>query len=104
MAKLDEDKYFTKIDLTKGYWQIPKTTFTTPDGCLRYQFKRMPLGLVNSVATFNHMMRKLLDKMHNKGCIDHYVDDVLAHTMDWESHVSSLRELFGHIRAAGLTI
>ena len=42
--------------------------------------------------------------MQNRGCIDHLVDDVLAHTMDWESHISRLRELFGRIRAAGLTI
>ena len=57
-------------------------TFTTPDGC--YKFKRMLFGLVNSVATFDHTMRRLLDKMQNRACIDHYVDDVLVHAMDWE--------------------
>ena len=37
--KLNGDKYFTRIDLSKGYWQIsipeediPKTAFVTPDG------------------------------------------------------------------------
>ena len=37
--KLNGDKYFTRIDSSKGYWQIsipeediPKTAFVTPDG------------------------------------------------------------------------
>ena len=49
-------KYLSKIDLTKGYWQIPvapedvhKSAFMTPDG--QYEFTRMPFGMVNSGAT-----------------------------------------------------
>jgi len=37
--KLSGDKFFSRIDLSKGYWQIttpeediPKTAFVTPDG------------------------------------------------------------------------
>ena len=54
--RLSGMKYMPKIDLTKGYWQIPvapedvyKTVFVTPDG--QYEFLRMPLGMVNSGAT-----------------------------------------------------
>jgi hypothetical protein len=39
-TRLGDDHFFTKIDLSKGYWQIPMeektrhlTAFTTPDGC-----------------------------------------------------------------------
>ena len=46
--RLSGMKYLPKIDLTKGYWQIPvapedvyKTVFVTPDG--QYEFLRMPL-------------------------------------------------------------
>ena len=46
-SKLANNKYFTKIDLSKGYWQIssteevkPMTAFITHDGL--YQFKLMP--------------------------------------------------------------
>ena len=50
-------KYQSKIDLTKGYWQIPvvapedvyKTAFVTPEG--QYEFLRMPFGMVKSGAT-----------------------------------------------------
>ena len=37
-AKLKDDKFFSKIDLAKGYWQVPvrkedrEKTFVTPDG------------------------------------------------------------------------
>ena len=41
--KLSGDKFFTKIDLSKGYWQItipeediPKTAFITPDGSYKF--------------------------------------------------------------------
>ena len=66
MVKLRNDKFFTKIDMSKGYWRIPmeegskaKTAFTVSSGC--YQFKRMPFGLTNAAATFNRVMRKMLD-------------------------------------------
>ncbi|XP_053406591.1 uncharacterized protein LOC128559314 [Mercenaria mercenaria] len=106
MAKLKEDNYFTKIDLTKGYWQIPieeksrhLTAFSTPESS--YQFRKMPFGMVNSGATFNRMMRKLLAGIKDA---DNYVDDVLGHTITWERHVMMLRNLFTRIREARLTV
>ena len=56
MANMNNARYFTKLDLCKGYWQIPmeeadieKTAFITQDG--HYEFVRMPFGLINSGAT-----------------------------------------------------
>ena len=53
---LSGKKYLSKIDLTKGYWQIPvapqdvyKAAFVTQDG--QYEFLQMPFGMVNSGAT-----------------------------------------------------
>ena len=61
-------KYLSKIDLIKGYWQIPvapedvhKTDFVTPDG--KYEFTRMPFGMVNSGATLVRGLRKILEGM-----------------------------------------
>ena len=106
MAKIDKDCYFTKIDLTKGYWQImvaeesrPMTSFVVPSGC--YRFIKMPFGLVNSAATFNRMMRMMLAGSKN---VEHYVDDILCHDMTWNEHLRTLRSTFQRIREAGLTI
>ena len=70
-SSLIEDKYFTKIDLSKGYWQVPvakqdisKTAFITPDGT--FEFLRMPFG-INSGATLVRGIRK----MDN---VDSYID------------------------------
>ena len=68
--KLKEDKFFSKIDLRKGYWQVtipevdvPKTAFVTPDGS--YEFLNMRLGIVNSAATLKREMKKLPKGMEN---------------------------------------
>ena len=54
--KLGQCQFLSKIDLCKGYWQIPvadedihKIAFVTGDGC--YKFLRMPFGMKNSGAT-----------------------------------------------------
>ena len=62
IIKMSGHKFFTKMDLSKGYWQVslsercqPLTAFETPRGL--FQFKTMPLGLVNSGAIFSRLMR-----------------------------------------------
>ncbi|KAL9958151.1 hypothetical protein ACROYT_G035126 [Oculina patagonica] len=80
--KLNGDKYFSKIDLSKGYWQItipeediPKTAFVTPDGL--NEFLKMPFGMVNSAATLKRAMKRLLKDLPN---VEFYWDDILVHT------------------------
>ena len=104
--KLSGDKYFTKLDLSKGYWQIPvkkedihKTAFVTPDG--HYEFIKMPFGMVNSGATLVRGMRRLLGDL--KG-VDSYIDDILIHSESWEGHVRLLTTVFDRLKAAGLTV
>ena len=106
IAKLHGERYFSKFDLTKGYWQIPMaknskhlTAFSTPTAS--YCFVKMPFGTVNSGATFNRMMRILLGGLRNT---DHYVDDVLSHTSTWEAHLGEIRQVFHRIRQAHLTV
>ena len=90
------EKYFSMIDLNKGYWQftipkedIHKTAFVTPDGSS--EFLKMPYGIVNSAATLKHGMEKLLADTNG---VDHYWDDILVHSPTWEEHTEALTELF----------
>jgi len=75
------------------------TSFTTHRGL--HRFTVMPFGLVNAPATFSRIMRKLLND-----CIDihNYLDDVLAHSAEWNQHLSTLREFFVKVREANLTL
>jgi hypothetical protein len=52
---------FSKIDLRKGYWQVPvrpenrlKMAVITPFGL--FEFLRMPFGLCNAESSFQRMM------------------------------------------------
>ena len=77
--RLNGKKYLSKIDLTKGYWQILvapedvyKTAFVTPDG--KYEFLQMPFGMVNSGAT---LVRGLKNVLEGVSGVDSYIDDIL---------------------------
>ncbi|KAK7101556.1 hypothetical protein V1264_019921 [Littorina saxatilis] len=104
--RLTGSKIFSKIDLSKGYWQIPvreedipKTAFATPDGT--YECLRMPFGMVNSGATLKRGMRKMLKGMKN---VVYYWDDLLVHTETFAEHLETLRELFSRLTKANLTV
>ena len=104
--RLGKSKYYSKIDVSKGYWQIPvaeedikKTAFITPDGT--YDFFRMPFGMKNSGATLVRGMRKILAGMNN---VDSYIDDLIIHTNDWQAHLQVLGGLLRRLREAGLRV
>lgn len=72
-------KFMTKLDLLKGYWQVPLTeraseisAFATPDVFLQYQV--MPFGLRNAGATFQRLMSIVLSDVSN---CEAYLDVVL---------------------------
>ena len=103
-ATLGTSKFFSKLDMTKGYWQIPmresdkdKTAFLTPSG--QYRFKYMPFGLVTAGAQFTKMMRGVLRGIPN---VVHYIDDVLIHTATWAEHVETLRKVLQRLREVNL--
>ncbi|GFO21313.1 Zinc finger protein [Plakobranchus ocellatus] len=103
---MEKDQYFSKIDLSKGYWQIPvrkedipKTAFVTMD--CHYEFLRMPFGIMNSGATLTRAVKKLLCGMDN---VVDYIDDLLIHTETWEAHMKTLSELFKRFQEANFTV
>lgn len=99
-------RYHTSLDLVSGFWQVAmaekdchKTAFATPHGV--YEWVRMPMGLVNSPATFQRLMDRVLKDLAFASA---YMDDVRASSVTWELHMSHLRALFERIRVAGLKL
>ncbi|KAL0152376.1 hypothetical protein M9458_052099, partial [Cirrhinus mrigala] len=99
-------KYITKLDLLKGYWQVPLTeraseisAFVTPDSFLQYT--RMAFGLRNAPATFQRLMSLVLGDVPNCNI---YLDDVVIFSSTWDEHLLSLYEVFRRLSAASLTL
>lgn len=105
--RVGKAKYMSKLDMTKGYWQIPLTQearpltgFVTPHG--HYQWKFMSFGLRNAPATFSRLITKVLQGL-NEFC-DAYLDDVIIFSVAWEEHMSHLRQVLQRIDKANLTL
>ena len=106
-AQLSGAKYFSRLDLSKGYYQIaiPEhlrhlTAFSSPDG--HFEFTVMPFGLVNAPSIFSRMMKKLLAPIAHPD-LHHFMDDILVATATGKEHVQLLTTLLQRLREAGLT-
>ncbi len=82
---LGSAKMFSTFDCNSGYCQIPiaekdwdKTAFVRHSGL--YRFRRMPLGLTNTLATFHRALDTLLSTYKWKTCLV-YLDDVIIFPM-----------------------
>ena len=109
LSKLGDAKFFTTLDLDSAFWQVPlrrkdreKTGFACALGL--YQWKRMPFGLCNAIATFQRLMAQALTRVTKKygNLVMCYVDDVFIATPTLEDHIDRLDEVFGCMKGAGL--
>ncbi|KAJ8415021.1 hypothetical protein AAFF_G00007190 [Aldrovandia affinis] len=99
-------RWFSSLDLRSGYWQVelapdarPKTAFTIGQGL--WQFRIMPVGLCNALATFERLIERVLYHVPKQHCIV-YLDNLLVHAGDFEGALRHLREVFAAIRQVGL--
>ena len=83
---------FNKLDLKKGYCQIPvypshikKMVIIPPFGL--FEFVRMPFGLKNAGMSFQSFMDRVLAGLH---FILVYPDDILVASADFLSHAAHL--------------
>ena len=105
VEKVGQAKYISKIDLLKGYYQVPLTerakkisAFVTNEGF--HQYRVMAFGMCNASATFQRLANKLIQGLD--GCAV-YIDDLIVFSNTWPEHVQRLESLFNRLKAANLT-
>ena len=88
IAKTENSKFYSKLDLTSGYWQVKLdyessllTTFNTPFG--RYRFTRMPFGIKPAQEVFQKKFDEVCDNL--EGCFK-IVDDAIISRKSNQEH------------------
>ena len=104
--KIGHAKFVSKLDLLKGFWQVPLTerakklsAFVTPKGL--YQYKVMPFGMKNAPATFQRLINQLTQDLD--GC-EGYIDDIVIYNKTWQQHLECIHSLFNRLTQANLTV
>ena len=104
---LGEASFLTKLDLAKGYYQIPmvdvdipKTAFSTPFG--KFEYVRMPFGLRNAPTHFQRCMDIVLSQLFD--CSSAYIDDVIIFSRSFEDHLVDLDNVLSALSSHGFTI
>ena len=102
-------KYFSKLDLRSGYWQVEikeqdkkKTAFRVGNLGF-YEFHRMPFGLCNAPATFQRLMERCMGDLNLRDCLI-YLDDVIIFSSTFEEHLDHLEAVFSRLRQNNLKL
>ena len=105
---LEGSEYFTTIDISWGFYQLPMaeesqdyTAFSTPFGS--FKWLRMPMGLTGSPNTFQNLMEQVLVGLTWKTTVP-YLDDCIIFSSTAEEHIERLREVLERFRSANLKI
>ena len=101
-------KYFTKLDLVRGYYQVPLddesrqyTAFSTVTD--HYQFKRLSFGLRNSGIAFQKTMQQILSPLSCSNIII-YIDDILIMNESFEEHAVLVNKVLSTLGDSGIKL
>ena len=106
LHKFSGSKYFSELDLSKAYYQVPLsdyakslTAFPTHLGLM--EFCRMPFGLVTACATYIRLMRIVLAGLTN---VSFYFDNIFIYSKDWPNHLKAICSVLTRLREHHLTV
>ena len=98
LDRLVGNSLYATLDLRQGFHQVPMhessiplTAFATPDGL--YEYRRMPMGLMNAPAYFQQVMTDVLSDYLGVG-VEVFIDDIIVYAPNAEAFVKMLRQVF----------
>lgn len=101
-------KYFTSLDLVRGYYQVPLeetsrecTAFSTSRS--QYQFKRLSFGLRNAPAAFQREIQAVLREFPWRKVVV-YIDDILILGDSFEEHLNLVQRVLTTLARHGIKI
>ena len=101
-------KVFSTLDAAQAYHNVPVdqesqslTAFICHFGL--FVFKRMPFGLRNAGAKYCRIVQSLVDSLDVEGVLA-YLDDLLLHTPDIESHINLIYQVLEAHRRVGIKL
>ncbi|KAL0430805.1 UNVERIFIED_CONTAM: RNA-directed DNA polymerase [Sesamum radiatum] len=99
--RLSQAKYFTRIELRSGYWQVrikegdeAKTTVVIRYGA--FEFLVMPFSLTNAPETFYMLMNQVLHGFLDEFVVV-YLDDIIIYSRTLAEHVEHLRQVLARL-------
>lgn len=108
LGRIEKSKYFSIIDLSKAYWQIPLeeasrdlTSFRA--GKRLFRFKVMPFGLKGAPTSQTKLMNKVLG-IDLEPNVYVYLDDIIVISNSLKEHFRLLRLVAERLKKANLTI
>ena len=98
-------QYFSKLDLRKGFNQIPVAAksrelmaVSTPVGL--YQPTVMPFGVKNAPGSFQREMRRVLQQRLNKGVFV-FIDDIIVYSRTEAEHLELIAYVLSQLEKEG---
>ncbi|GKC95049.1 reverse transcriptase domain-containing protein [Tanacetum coccineum] len=108
LERLAGNEYYCFLDGFSGYFQIPiasedqeKTTFTCPYGTFAY--KRIPFGLCNALATFQHCMMAIFHELI-KDSMEVFMDDFLVLGSSFDHCLANLERMLKRCEEINLVL
>lgn len=107
MKRFENCRFMSTWDAVCGFWQIElhpdsrKYVAFIFEG-RNYQFRRLPFGLINSVANFIRCMNQILGQEVLKFTTI-YVDDILIASNNWDEHCKRSEQVLEKLTLGNIT-